>query len=216
MKNILQKIKDPISCLTHLAGALLSIVGLYVLLNAGNGPVEIIAFAIFGFTMMLMYSASTVYHMFNLSESGTKLLRKVDHIMIYLFIAGSFTPFTLLLMEGPFKWTMISIIWGIAIIGVVFKLLWLHAPKWVSLTFYLGMGWLGLIILPYAIMELPSTAAWWVIAGGLSYTFGAVIYGLQKPNPIPEWFGFHEIWHLFVMGGSFCHFWAIYRFLPTA
>lgn len=214
MKSPIYKIKDPVSCLTHMAGFFLSILGLYLLLMAGNGPLEAISFAVFGTTMMLMYSASTVYHMFSLSERGTNILRKIDHIMIYLFIAGSFTPFTLLLMDGALKWTVISVIWGIAFLGIMFKLLWLHAPRWVSLAFYLGMGWLGLIVLPYTIMELPAPAAWWVVAGGLSYTIGAVVYGIQKPNPSPDWFGFHEIWHLFVMGGSFCHFWAIFNYLP--
>ena len=214
MKKLLLNIKDPVSCLTHFAGFLLSIWALYLLLTAGSGPAEIIAFAVFGSTMLLMYSASTIYHLFHLSEKGTIILRKIDHSMIFLFIAGSFTPFTLLLMEGRFKWLMISVVWGIALVGIILKLLWMHAPRWVSLSFYLGMGWLGLIIIPYTFMELPA-AAWWIVAGGLSYTLGAVVYGLQKPNPVPEWFGFHEIWHLFVMAGSFCHFWSVYRYLAV-
>jgi len=214
MKNLLLKIKDPVSCLTHFSGFLLSIWALFLLLSAGSGPVEMIAFAVFGSTMLLMYSASTIYHMFNLSEKGTIILRKIDHSMIFLFIAGSFTPFTLLLMEGNLKWIMISVVWGIALVGIILKLLWMHAPRWVSLTIYLGMGWLGLIIIPYTFMELPA-AAWWIVVGGLSYTLGAVVYGIQKPNPVPEWFGFHEIWHLFVMGGSFCHFWSVYKYLAV-
>lgn len=215
IKKVLENIKDPVSCLTHFAGFLLSIWGFYLLMTVGSGPVEIIAFATFGTTMMMMYCASTVYHLFKLSERGTNLLRKADHIMIYLFIAGSFTPFVLLLMNGALKWTTISVIWGIALLGVIFKLVWLNAPRWVSVTFYLGMGWLGLVVLPYTIAELPGPAAWWVIGGGLFYTVGAVVYGLQKPNPFPNWFGFHEIWHIFVMGGSFCHFWSVYHFLPA-
>lgn len=215
MKELLLKIKDPISFLTHFAGFLLSIVGLYLLLSSGSGSLEVLSFAIFGTTMMMMYFASSIYHFFTLSENKTKLLRKFDHIAIYLFIAGSFTPFTVLLMEGTFKWVMISVVWGIALGGIILKLVWLHAPRWLSVVFYLGMGWLGLVIIPYTFVQIQA-AAWWVIAGGLSYTIGAVIYGLQKPNFVPGWFGFHEIWHIFVMGGSFCHFWAVYNFLPSA
>jgi hemolysin III len=163
----------------------------------------------------MMYFASSTYHMFNLSERKTRLMRRFDHISIYLFIAGSFTPFTLLIMQGAMKWILISVVWGIAVFGILFKLLWLHAPRWVSVAIYLGMGWLGLIILPYTIMELPAAAAWWVAAGGIAYTIGAIIYGLQRPNLIPG-FGFHEIWHIFVMAGSFCHYWAVYQFLPSA
>lgn len=214
MVRLIRKIKDPASCLTHFAGFLLSIVGLYLLMSVGSGPVEIISFAIFGTTMMMMYFTSSIYHMFTLSEKRTRLMRRLDHISIYLFIAGSFTPFTLLVLDGALKWILISVVWGIAVFGVLFKLLWLHAPRWASVAIYLGMGWLGLIILPYTIIELPAAAAWWVAGGGIAYTVGAVIYGMEKPNPLPG-FGFHEIWHIFVMTGSFCHFWAVYRFLPS-
>jgi len=215
LKEYLLKIKDPISFLTHFLGFLLSVIGLVLLLIAGTGVWELASFAIFGTTMMMMYFASSIYHFFTLSNEKTRLLRKFDHIAIYLFIAGSFTPFTLLLMDGTFKWVMISVVWGIALGGIILKLVWLQAPRWLSVVFYLGMGWLGLVIIPNTFVQIQA-AAWWVVAGGLSYTVGAVIYGMQKPNIIPGWFGFHELWHIFVMGGSFCHFWAVYNFLPSA
>ncbi|MCH8567182.1 MAG: hemolysin III family protein [Balneolales bacterium] len=214
MLSLIQRIKDPVSCLTHLAGAFFAIIALILMLLTANAAVEVIAFSVFGVTMFLMYMSSAVYHMIKGSDELARILRKVDHIMIFLFIAGTFTPFTLLVVEAPAKWTFFGLIWGIAIAGVFFKVFWLHAPAWLSIALYLGMGWLGLLILPYAFASMPATAANWIIAGGVSYTIGAVIYGLKKPNPIPDWFGFHEIWHLFVMGGTFCHFWAIYNYLP--
>ncbi len=186
-----------------------------LLIIRGTGFTEVTAFAIFGTTMVMMYTASTLYHYFNLSEKGTRALRKVDHIMIYLFIAGSFTPFILIILEGQFKWIMFSVIWGIALGGTFFKLFWLNAPSWLSLMLYLGMGWLGVILTPYIAEALSSQALFWLVGGGVAYTIGAVIYGVRRPNPIPDWFGFHEIWHLFVMAGSFFHFWAVYWYLPA-
>ncbi len=216
MKELLLKIKDPVSCLTHMAGALLAAVGLILMMFSAQAPVEMVAFAVFGGTMILMYTASTVYHMFTVSESITKILRTFDHVMIYFFIAGTFTPFTLLLIDGQAKWLFFSLIWGIAVVGTLFKLFWLHAPVWLSLALYLGMGWLGLLVLPYAFGSLSASAVSWIVAGGICYTLGAVVYGLRRPNPVPGWFGFHEIWHLFVMAGSFCHFWVIYFYLPIS
>ncbi|AXI99611.1 hemolysin III [Cyclonatronum proteinivorum] len=216
MKNLILKIKDPVSCLTHMGGAFFAVIGLVLMLLTANAPIEAVAFGIFGGTMFLMYLASTLYHMFDASEQITKALRKFDHVMIYFFIAGTFTPFTMLLIEGSLRWIFLGVIWGIAFAGMVFKLFWLHAPAWLSIALYLGMGWLGLLVLPYAFTNLSAAAGNWIIAGGLSYTIGAVVYGLKRPDPWPGTFGFHEIWHLFVMGGTFAHFWVVYRYLPLS
>lgn len=214
MGNILLKIKDPVSCLTHMAGAVFAAVGLVLMLLSAKAPIEIVAFTIFGSTMLLMYLASALYHMFGISARTVRLLRTFDHVMIYYFIAGTFTPFTLLLIEDTTRWVLFSVIWGIALLGTFFKIFWLSAPAWFSIALYLGMGWLGVLILPYAFQSLPYDAAFWIVAGGIFYTIGAVIYGIKKPNPLPPWVGFHEIWHVFVMAGSFSHFWVIYRYLP--
>ncbi len=200
-----------------MAGAVFAVIGLVLMLLSASAPIEAVAFAIFGGTMFLMYTASTLYHMISISDAITLALRKFDHIMIYLFIAGTFTPFTLLIIDDPvIQWTFFGLIWGIAITGTFFKLFWLHAPNWLSLTMYLGMGWLGLLVLPYTFSSLSAAAGGWIIAGGLFYTIGAVVYGSKRPNPWPGTFGFHEIWHLFVMAGSFSHFWVIYRYLPIS
>lgn len=214
MKQLILRLKDPVSCLTHMGGALFAVTGLVLMLLSAKAPLEVVAFSIFGGTMFLMYLASTLYHMFDGSEQLTKALRKFDHVMIYFFIAGTFTPFTLLLIDGSLSWIFLGTIWGIAFAGMFFKLFWLHAPAWLSIALYLGMGWLGLLVLPYAFTSLSAAAGNWIIAGGLSYTIGAVVYGLKRPDPYPGVFGFHEIWHLFVMGGTFSHFWVVYYYLP--
>ncbi|TVQ11062.1 MAG: hemolysin III family protein [Balneolaceae bacterium] len=216
MLGLLSKIKDPVSCLTHLFGALLSVVAMTLMVYGAAAlqkPVHALSFAIFGLSLILLYSASSAYHMFNLPEKGTLRLKKIDHMMIYVLIAGTYTPFCLIALEGTMKWVLFITIWSLAVIGMFFKLFWIKAPRWVSVAFYLFMGWLAVFTIPDLIGSVPAGAITWTVIGGLSYSVGAVIYGFKKPDPFPEVFGFHEIWHLFVLGGSFSHFWVMYRYL---
>lgn len=216
MKNITHYIREPVNGLTHGAGALLAVMGLVVLLyNAivAGSISKIIAFSIFGVSMVLLYLSSALYHSLRAREKTLRLFQKLDHCMIYIFIAGSYTPVCVLLLEGSWRWIIFSAIWTIALIGVIKKFMWTTAPRWLSTLFYLAMGWFGVLLFPTMLEKLPLSFLLWIAAGGLCYTVGAVIYAIKKPNPIPEWFGFHEIWHLFVMGGSFAHFWAYYTFL---
>jgi hemolysin III len=216
MHGLLSKIKEPVSCLTHLFGALMSVVAMALMVYeaaALQKPVHALSFAIFGLSLILLYSASSAYHMFNLSEKGTLRLKKIDHMMIYVLIAGTYTPFCLIALDGTVKWVLFGTIWSLAVIGILFKLLWINAPRWISVAFYLFMGWLAVFTIPDLIGSVPDGAIAWTVTGGLSYSVGAVIYGIKKPDPFPEVFGFHEIWHLFVLGGSFSHFWVMYRYL---
>lgn len=216
MFEVLGKIKDPVSCLTHLAGALLSVVAMVLMVYeaaALQKPVHAISFAIFGLSLILLYSASSAYHMFNLSERGTLRLQRIDHMMIYLLIAGTYTPFCLIALDGAVKWTLFITIWSLALVGIFFKIFWMNAPRWISVVFYLFMGWLAVFTIPDLIGSIPAGAVAWTVIGGLSYSVGAVIYAIKKPDPYPDVFGFHEIWHLFVLGGSFSHFWVMYRYL---
>jgi hemolysin III len=216
MRGLLSKIKDPVSCLTHLFGAILSVAALALMVYGAAAlqkPVHALSFAIFGLSLILLYSASSAYHMLNLSEKGTLRLKKFDHMMIYVLIAGTYTPFCLIALEGTVKWVLFGTIWTLAVIGILFKILWINAPRWVSVAFYLFMGWLAVLTIPDLIGSVPAGAIAWTVTGGLSYSVGAVIYGIKKPDPFPEVFGFHEIWHLFVLGGSFSHFWVMYRYL---
>jgi hemolysin III len=210
------KAYEPVSGYTHAAGALASIVGLVFLLHKavvmGNAT-HITAFSIFGTSMILLYSASALYHLLPVSDKARVWLRKLDHAMIYVLIAGTYTPVTLLVLDGAWSWGMFFGIWGLALIGITVKLAWFNAPRWISTVFYLFLGWLAVIMIP-ELIELSSIGfLTWIGIGGAAYTIGAIIYGTKKPDPIPNVFGFHEIWHLFVMAGTFAHFWAIYDYI---
>lgn len=216
MKAWLKRIKEPVNALTHLFGAILGLAGMTVLLHHAilhGQPLHIAAFSIFGMSLVLLYLASGFYHMLPLSEKGQLVLQKLDHIMIYVLIAGTYTPFGLLVIGGGFGWGLLIVMWSLVALGVLYKLFWFHSPGWLSGVIYLVMGWLGVLILPDINDVLPLSALYWILSGGLAYTAGSLILGLQWPDPLPGWFGHHEIWHLFVLAGSFCHFWAIYRYL---
>lgn len=217
MEKLARYLREPINSITHGAGALLAVVGLSLLLykaiQTGSAS-HIIAFSIFGLSMILLYTASSLYHALLVKEKTLALLQKLDHSMIYVLIAGTYSPICLLVLQGSWKWGLFITIWGLALIGIIKKFLWHNLPRWLSTAFYLGMGWLAVILFPVLMKKLPLAFLIWIGVGGLAYTLGAVIYGIKKPNPIPEWFGHHEIWHLFVLAGTFSHFWAIYQYLP--
>ena len=218
MKQLIKKIREPVNSLTHGIGALLALVALAALLYEAikRGSVsQMLAFGMFGLSMVLLYTSSSLYHALPVKEKTLELLRKIDHSMIYVLIAGTYTPICLLVLEGGWKWGLFTTIWSLAILGIIKKFLWMNAPRWLSTLFYLGMGWLAIIIFPTLLEKLPMAFLIWIGIGGFAYSAGALIYGLKKPNPIPNWFGFHEIWHLFVLAGTFSHFWAIYQYLPA-
>lgn len=214
--NFFKKLREPVSGLTHLLGVLLSIIGLILLVfqavQSGN-LTHILAFSIYGISLILLYLASSLYHLLPVSEKAIIRLKKFDHMMIYVLIAGTFTPFTLIALHGEMKWGLFTTVWVLAFIGIIVKLLWINAPRWLSTSFYLGMGWLGVVMFPELIHRFSIDGVYWIALGGLFYTVGAVIYAIKKPDPFPKIFGFHEIWHIFVLLGSFCHFWSIYVYL---
>ncbi len=203
-------IREPLNSLTHFAGALLSIVGLVFLLVLSKGePWRTTAFAIYGASLILLYTASTLYHSLPVGERVLKWLKTFDHVAIFALIAGTYTPIALVTLQGDkaaWGWTTFGIVWGAALLGIVFKLLWLGAPRWLSTGLYLLMGWMALIAIVPLVQTLPTGGLLWLLAGGLFYSFGAVVYALKRPNLFPGVFGFHELWHLFVLGGSISHF----------
>ncbi|HYG56491.1 MAG TPA: hemolysin III family protein, partial [Symbiobacteriaceae bacterium] len=140
-------------------------------------------------------------------------LRKLDHIMIFFLIAGTYTPYCLTVLRGPWGWSLFGVIWSVALAGLVLKLVWMTAPRWLYTSVYVAMGWLVVIAIVPLVRALPGGFTW-LLAGGLFYTVGAVLYATKWPNPLPRVFGFHEIWHLFVLAGSAAHFWGVYSFLP--
>ena len=210
------RLKDPVSGLTHLLGALLAVAGsgwLIRLALTGGKTWHVISFTVFGGSLVLLYTASTLYHLLRLSEPATKTLRRIDHMMIYLLIAGTYTPITLIALRGAWGWSLFGVIWGLAVAGIVLTLFWMDAPRWLSTLFYVFMGWLVVVaFLPLA-RALPPGGVGWLVIGGLLYSVGAIVYGSKRPNPVPKVFGFHEIFHLFVLAGSASHFWMMNRYI---
>ena len=216
MKKNLHQFRDPVSGLTHFAGFLLSIAA-FILLETyaathGNA-LHIVSSTIFGASLISLYGASSMYHLLPLSPRGITILRRIDHAMIFVLIAGTYTPVCLIQLHGVWGWSILSITWSIAIAGIFQAFFWLNAPRWFSTSLYLVMGWLIIFAFFPLIRSIPVNGIIWFVLGGVCYTGGAVIYALKRPDPVPGIFGFHEIWHLFVMGGSFCHFWAILNYI---
>lgn len=211
---MLRNWKDPVSALTHLVGALLAVAGLVILVAhaARGGSVwQLVADSVFGASMIALYSASTVYHIIPGTGKLNLVLRKLDHIMIYVLIAGTYTPFCLGPLRGPWGWSLFGAIWGLALGGLVLKLFWMNAPRWLSTVLYIVMGWLVVVAMYPLVQRSPAAAVEWLLAGGIAYTVGAVFYATKWPKLWPPTFGFHELWHLFVMAGTISHFFAVLR-----
>ena len=204
------KIKDPVSGFSHLLGAVLSVIGTYFLLIKSETIEEMACFLIFGISSFLLYSASTNYHLFGKPASEIGYLRKIDHASIYFLIAGTFTPFCILVIENPLGLIILITTWILAIVGasaVFINSFWEHFPRWASTGLYLLMGWVS-VFLMYPLRIYPLIL-FLLLLGGLFYTFGAVIYAIKKPN-LFKGFGFHELFHIFVLLGTITHFFAIY------
>ena len=198
------KIREPFNALSHFVGAVLALVGTgYLVYTHGFLVGPTIALSIFGVAAMLMFGASSLYHWTPMVKPA---LRKFDHSTIYLMIAGSYTPMCLLSLSGQLRWVILGLEWTLAAIGIFAALTMDKPPTWLRLTLYLVMGWMILPVLGFVSRGIPSTAIAWMVAGGLFYTVGSVIYAIKKPNFWPGVFGFHELWHLFVLGGFACHF----------
>jgi len=215
-RRVMARFKDPFSGLSHLAGAFLSIIGLVVLLNYAYRYASlkhIISFAIFGTALILLYSASALYHLLNISERINAVLRRIDHIMIYVLIAGTYTPICVIGLTGAWGWSLLIGVWVLAAAGTIMTVWWFGAPRWLTTAVYLLMGWLVIIAFYPLVHSIPVGGITWLIIGGLLYTIGAVIYGCKWPRITSQWFGFHEIFHLFVIGGSLGHFWMMFRYL---
>jgi hemolysin III len=216
VKKYIFPIREPFNAYTHLFGAIVALAGTVLLiLDSTIDPVSYkLSFIVYGITVFLMFASSALYHTVRVSERTEEIFRMIDHIMIYLVIAGSYTPICAIALDGEWRLGMLIGIWIFAVAGVLKKIFWLNAPRWFSTGLYLLMGWIAIIIFPQIWDVVPKGFSFWIIIGGLFYTIGAIIYGLKKPDPAPSWFGHHGIWHLFVIGGAFSHFWAIYNYLP--
>ncbi len=215
---IKEHIKDPGSAITHFIGMLMAIfAAVPLLIKAAHEPdqIYIISITIYAASLILLYAASTTYHTFDRSKKINTILKKIDHMMISVLIAGSYTPICLLVLPRRIGLILLSIVWGIAIIGILIKAFWINCPKWVSSVLYIGMGWTCVLAFTQILNSMSPAAFGWLLAGGIIYTIGGVIYALKLPlfNMRHKNFGTHEIFHLFVMGGSACHFIVMYAFV---
>ena len=216
--TVKEHIKDPGSAITHFIGMLMAIfAAVPLLIKAAHEPerIYILSISVYALSLILLYAASTTYHTFNPSKRVSTILKKIDHMMISVLIAGSYTPICLLVLGGKTGVILLSIVWGIAIIGILIKAFWVYCPKWVSSVLYIGMGWTCVLAFTQILNSMSAAAFGWLLAGGLIYTVGGIIYALKLPifNNRHKYFGSHEIFHLFVMGGSFCHFIVMYAFV---
>ena len=199
----------PWSAITHGIGILLAIVGSFFLLlraiqmgSLWHGA----SYFVYGATMFALYTASTLYHSLNVSVKGRMTLRKLDHTSIYLLIAGTYTPICLTVLRGPWGWTLFGVIWALAAAGIVLAFAWIMAPRWLTAGIYLFMGWLAVVAI-YPLMQLLSPAGmFWLVAGGVLYTIGGVLYALKWPGRNNPKFGCHEIFHVFILLGSIAHY----------
>jgi len=210
------KLRDPVSGLTHLGAAIVGAIGLGVLLFLGcDSAAKEITLAVYGASLVLMFAASAAYHLIRSRPPVDQLLRKLDHSAIYVLIAGTYTPICLHFFRGFWQWGLLAVVWGIAIVGIVVKLFVIKAPRWVNAGIYLLMGWLSIIAVKEIVSTMPVGAIVWLVLGGVFFTVGAGVYIAKRPNFYPRVFGFHELWHIFVILGCACHFIVIAAFVAA-
>jgi hemolysin III len=206
----MKKLREPVNSLTHWGGAILALVGLIALLMVGwSSPAKIVSLTIYGISLIAMFSASATYHMVRVKEKTLEIFRKVDHSAIYLLIAGTYTPFCVNAFTGFWKWGMLILIWSLAFIGITVKIFIIRAPRWLNAGIYVLMGWISVAAAGQMLSALPAWVFIWLIAGGLIYTLGAVVYITKIFNFVPDVFGFHEVWHIFVLLAAAAHFVAV-------
>lgn len=211
---MMKELHDPVSSITHMVGAVVAIpvtIALIIYASLAGSIWGVIAYTIFGLSILALYTASTVYHMIPIKEATTQIkyiARRVDHMMIYVLIAGTYTPVCLITLKGIWGYTILSIIWALAFAGIIFKLFVLNENKivrYISTSLYLVMGWLA-VVAAFPLTEQMDTLSFiLLLAGGISYSIGAIIYALKKPDLGIEWLSFHDIFHFFVLIGSQFH-----------
>lgn len=220
MSDTIKRLKDPGSAITHFIAMLMATFAATPLLIKAltKGKYSAICCLVFIVSMILLYGASTMYHAFDKGERINKILKKLDHAMIFVLIAGSYTPICLLVIGGKVGIGLLTVVWTVGIVGIIFKLCWVTCPKWVSSVMYIAMGWLCVLAFSPIVNSMTKEAFMWLVVGGIIYTVGGVLYAIKTPrvrafNERHKFFGTHEIFHLFVMAGSLCHFVLIYNYI---
>lgn len=202
MNALTHYFRDPISGLTHLLGVLLGLVGLVFLPHTA-------AYLVFGLSLVGLYAASSAYHLLKVPDGTRLMLRRLDHSMVAIFIAGSYTPFCVIGLNSPLGYGVLATVWALALGALVKTFYWVHAPRWITAGIYVLMGWVVVIAIYPLAQALTSSGLQLLFGGGIAYTVGAVIYATKWPDPWPPHFGFHEVWHLFVLAGSAFHYAAV-------
>lgn len=217
LRRILKELREPVNGLTHLGAAVVSAVGLVALLIAGRSTVgKEVSLLIYGSTLVMLFAASSTYHLVKGSPRVMGILRKVDHAAIYLLIAGSYTPFCYNMFSGFWQWGLLAIVWSLALLGVIVKIFIIRSPRWLNTAIYLVLGWLVVFAVREMLTTLPVGALVWLSAGGILYTLGAIVYATKIFNFVPGKFGFHEVWHIFVILGALAHFAAVILYVAPA
>lgn len=214
---MLKKLREPVNGLTHFFAAIVAAIGLIVLIVIGwNNLIKEVSLSIYGTTLILLFAASATYHLVKAGPKIVENLRKLDHSAIYLLIAGTYTPICAIMFTGFWKWGLLTIIWSLAVIGIVVKIFVIKAPRWVTAGVYLVMGWLSFTAIGEMLRALPAGALTWLIIGGVTYTLGAMVYITKRLDFFPGKFGFHEVWHIFVILAALAHFIAIAVYVAPA
>ena len=207
---MLKKLREPVNSLTHWGGAVLALIGLIALLIVGwSTPAKVISLVVYGISLIFMFSASATYHMVQVKDKALEIFRKIDHSAIYALIAGTYTPFCINAFEGFWKWGMLSIIWSLAVVGIVIKVFYIRAPRWLNAGIYVIMGWFSVSAAGQMLAALPAWVFFYLTTGSVIYTLGAIVYITKIFNFKPGVFGFHEVWHIFVLLAAAAHFVAV-------
>jgi hemolysin III len=203
-------VREPFNSISHLIGAALTLpAACFLIARGGDTPVKILSFAIYGISLFFMFGASGIYHASDASPKVLQRLRKIDHSAIYLLIAGTYTPFCAIAFSGLWRWGLLAIIWTLAVAGIVLKIFFIKMPRGVTAGIYVGMGWLSVFAAREFTAALSPKSITWLVAGGILYTVGAMIYITKKGDFSPGKFGFHEVWHIFVLLAAAAHFVAV-------
>jgi hemolysin III len=206
-RSLFSHMREPVNGLTHYFAAIAAVVGLIVLLLLSRADyLKQESLLIYGASLVLMLTTSAAYHLIQGAPRRMQFLRKLDHSSIFILIAGTYSPLCANLLSGFWQWGMLAIVWALAIIGAISKIFLINTPRWFTATVYLIMGWLGVLGIGEILHALPVGAIVLLVLGGLAFTFGAIIYITKRMNFFPGVFGFHEVWHIFVIVGCLCHF----------
>lgn len=185
---------------------------LWLAVRAGDAA-HLVGFTVFGLSQVALFTASALYHSLRLTPANIARLRRIDHMMVFVLIAGTYTPICLIALHGVWRWGLLGLVWALTLGGLLFTTRWMHAPGWLSTGYYVLIGWIGIGAAPVLFHALPPAGVAWMLVGGVVYTVGALIFILERPRLRPGVFDSHALWHLCVLGGSFCCFWLVVRYV---